>query len=84
MARGKTLAMDQDSRLWSGIPQTKYRVSEQPADEADQAFKFCLSTCLSNSCSGPTSVVEKEMRPQVFDHSTISYSMMHFVLELTF
>ena len=34
-------------------------VTAQPTDSAGEDFKFCMSTCISNSCSGPASVVEK-------------------------
>ena len=37
----------------------QYPVTAQPTDSATEEFKFCMSTCTSNSCSGPASVVEK-------------------------
>ena len=37
----------------------QYPVTAQPTESAGEDFKFCMSTCISNSCSGPASVVEK-------------------------
>ena len=37
----------------------QYPISAQPTESTDDGFKFCMSTCISNSCSGPASVVEK-------------------------
>lgn len=36
-----------------------YPVTAQQTDSTENDFKFCMSTCISNSCSGPASVVEK-------------------------
>ena len=37
----------------------QYPVTAHPTESAGEDFKFCMSTCISNSCSGPASVVEK-------------------------
>ena len=37
----------------------QYPVTAQTTESATEEFKFCMSTCMSNSCSGPASVVEK-------------------------
>jgi len=37
----------------------QYPVTAQTTEIATEEFKFCMSTCMSNSCSGPASVVEK-------------------------
>ena len=37
----------------------QYPVTAQPTDSTKQEFKLCMNTCVSNSCSGPASVVEK-------------------------
>ena len=37
----------------------QHPISAQPTESSDEGFKFCMSTCTSNSCSGPASVVEK-------------------------
>ncbi len=37
----------------------QYPVSAQPTESAGEDFRFCMVTCISNSCSGPASVVEK-------------------------
>jgi len=34
-------------------------ISAQTTESSGEGFKFCMSTCTSNSCSGPASVVEK-------------------------
>ncbi len=37
----------------------QYPVAAQTTESTEQGFKLCMSTCTSNSCSGPASVVEK-------------------------
>ncbi len=34
-------------------------VNAQTTEDPKADFKFCMRTCVSNSCSGPASVVEK-------------------------
>ena len=62
----------------------QYPVTAQTTESATEEFKFCMSTCMSNSCSGPASVVEKKLQSKMFDkhknhesHSSKSTKRMH-------
>ena len=35
----------------------QYPVSAQPTESAGEDFRFCMVTCISNSCSGPASAL---------------------------
>ncbi len=37
----------------------QYPVTAEPTQSTEEELKLCMNTCISNSCSGPASVVEK-------------------------